>query len=120
MNLKDIQETVRKYIPEESIWRSNINGDNDYFNVEIVERSATVKKGYVHCTTSIGFRRYGEWTKFNLKFYNGCTKREVLRRIENLVEYYEKCKGKSDSYGKGLREYISATGGHRGNPVWMD
>lgn len=120
MNLQAIQKTVRKYVPEESIWRTNIVGDNDYFKVEIVERSATVKKGYVHCTTSIGFRRYGEWTKFDIKIPNGTKKSTVVTRIINLIRYYEKCKGKSDSYGKGLQEYIKATGGHRGNPVWMD
>lgn len=120
MNLQSIQKLIKKHVPEENIWRTNIVGDNDYFNVEIVERSTTVKKGYVHCTTSIGHRRYGEWTKFNIRIYNGTTKTDVLYRIQDFVEYYNKCKGKSESYGKGLQEYIKATGGHRGNPVWMD
>lgn len=120
MNLENIQKLVRKHVQEENIWRSNCVGDNDYFKVKIVEKSETVKKGYVHCTTSIGFRRYGEWKQFDIKFYNGTTKADVLHRIQDFVEYYENCKGKSESYSKGLQDYIRATGGHRGNPVWMD
>ncbi len=120
MNLENIQKLIRKHIPEERIWRSNINGDDDYFYVKIVEKSNIVKKGYVQCTTSIGHRRYGEWRKFNIKFYNRATKIEVLNRIQNLVEYYNSCNKTSKSHAEGFRQYVEATGGHSGNPVWMD
>jgi len=120
MKLDGIKKIIRAQIPEERIWRSNIAGDDDYFYVKIIEKSEKVKKGYVHCITNIGHRRYGSWKQFDIKIKDGTTKRHVLGMIENLVKYYNSCIGAKESYAEGFRQHVEATGGHNGNPVWMD
>jgi len=121
MNLQSIEKLVRKLVPQERIWNSNINGDFDYFTIKLITKeNSHLNKAYLHMTTSIGFRRYGNWRKFNIKLFNGMTKQDVLSSISNYVEYYNERARVPESYAKGLYEHIQSTGGHRGNPVWMD
>ena len=121
MNLQSIEKLVRKLVPQECIWNSNIVGDNDYFKVMLITKeNSELNKAYLHLTTSVGFRRYGTWTKFNIKLFNGMTKDEVMLRVSSYVEYYNKRAKVPENYTKGLMEHIKATGGHSGNPVWMD
>ena len=69
--LENIQKLVRKFVPKQEIWNSNINGDFDFFNVDI--KTNEKGKQYLHLTTSVGFRRYGHWKKFNIVIPNSCS-----------------------------------------------
>jgi len=118
MKLENIQKLVRKFVPKQEIWNSNINGDFDFFNVDI--KTNEKGKQYLHLTTSVGFRRYGHWKKFNIVIPNNSTKKDVLMKIQDYVEYYNTRAKVPESYAKGFLEHIKATGGHAGNPVYMD
>ena len=122
MKLESILKYARSLAPEESVWRSNVNGDKDYFSMKIVDRDTKsgVAYGHVLCTTSIGFSRYGTWKKFTIKLRNNLTKAEVEERLKEYVNYYNDCVQTRKSYADGFKSYVQSTGGHRGNPVWMD
>ncbi len=122
MKLESILKFARGLVPEESIWRTNISGDLDYFNMKIVKRDTKngIPFGHVLCTTGIGHARYGNWKKFNVKLRNGLTKAQVEEQLKNYIEYYRSCKGIRKSYADGFASHVRETGGHRGNPVWMD
>lgn len=118
LSIEEIKEYVRSLCPKESIWRSNISGDNDYFNVEIVYDDYDDQ--VVRCTTSVGHARYGEWTKFKIDLDEWLTKSQIQDSLKEYIEYYNKCAKVPEAYASGLAAHIKATGGHKGNPVWMD
>lgn len=122
MKLESILKYARSLAPEESVWRSNVNGDNDYFSMKIVDRDTKsgVAYGHVLCTTSIGFARYGNWKQFKVKLKNGLTKEQINVLLKDYLAYYNDCVQARKSYADGFKNYVQSTGGHRGNPVWMD
>lgn len=122
MKLEGILKYARSLAPEESIWRSNINGDEDCFNMKIIERDIKngIPYGHVLCTTRIGFARYGNWKRFKIKLRNGLSKAEIDDKLKEYVNYYNVCIQAKKSYADGFKKYVQSTGGHRGNPVWMD
>ena len=77
-------------------------------------------KDKVILTTYAGHSFYGEWTKFNIELRVPISKTDVNKRIKKYKEYQDKMSGRLQAYGKGLADYVKATGGHKGNPVWMD
>jgi len=118
MKLENIQKLVRKFAPKQKIWNSNINGDFDFFNVDI--KTNDKGKQYLHVTSSIGFARYGEWKKFDIIIPNNSTKKYVLENIESYIAYYNTRAKVPEAYANGFAAHIKATGGHSGNPVYMD
>lgn len=122
MNLESMLKYARSLVPDESIWRTNIKGDNDYFYMKIIKRDTEkgIKFGHVLCSTNIGYARYGTWKKFNIKLKNGLTKAEIEDRLKEYINYYNECIQTRKSYAEGFKNYVIETGGHKGNPVWMD
>ncbi len=122
MKLESILKHARSLVPEESIWRTNITGDNDYFSMKIIKKDTTnsILFGHVLCTTSIGHARYGKWKRFSIKLKNGLTKIQVEERLKEYIEYYNSCVNCRKSYADGFASHVRETGGHCGNPVWMD
>lgn len=118
LSIPQIYEYARSLCPQESIWRSNIRGDNDYFSIEMVYDDCDDQ--VVRCTTSVGHARYGSWIRFKIDLDEWLTKSQVKDLLKEYIEYYNKCAKVPESYASGLVEHIKATGGHRGNPVWMD
>ena len=122
MKLESILKYARSLVPEEVIWRTNIRGDNDYFTMKIIYRDTKNGIPYSHvlCTTSVGHARYGNWKRFKIKLKNGLSKAQIAEELKNYVEYYNSCIVYRKSYINGFKNYVRETGGHRGNPVWMD
>ena len=77
-------------------------------------------KDKIHLTTNIGFSRYGQWKKFDIVIRDGATKNEVMNSISDYVKYFHECSRTLDAYSSGFAEHINRTGGHNGNPVFMD
>lgn len=97
MTLDLIAETAKEMIPDRIVQRSNLKGDFDVFDIDIVKKSKGIPKGYVHITTNIGFARYGQWTRFDIKIPNGSPKEYVLSVLKGVQDYYNECINKEFS-----------------------
>ncbi len=113
MNSQEIKSTIREFIPKKEIWRSNMAGDYDFFKIKVKDNS-------VFLETAIGHSRYGKWKNFNIELKEGVSREVLLSTIAPVVDYYEECLGSKNAYANGFANYIEKTGGHKGNPVYMD
>ncbi len=87
---------------------------------EGIEFYKKVQKDKINLSTQAGHSFYGEWTKYDIDLKVPITKDEVEKRMKKFVEYKEQMQGRHSKYGKGLADWVRSTGGHHGNPVWMD
>ena len=44
----------------------------------------------------------------------------ALIKKSNLIPFIKDVRRRADAYNQGFADYIKRTGGHHGNPVWMD
>lgn len=87
---------------------------------EGMDFSKKVDKDKITLKTQAGGSYYGEWTKFNIVLKVPIKKEVVDKKLEDYKTYQQEMAQRYKNYGKGLSDYIKSTGGHHGNPVWMD
>ncbi len=80
----------------------------------------TIKKDKINLYTSKGHAFHREWRKFDIDLVVPITKINVDKKIKIYKGYRDEMAGRLSSYGKGLADWVKSTGGHKGNPVWMD
>lgn len=83
-----------------------------YFSKEV--------KGSKLVLSTFSTSSFSDYKKFNIELYPEMSKGQVDKLIKEYIKYYIQQIKKDERYRNRLTDYIKSTGGHRGNPVWMD
>ena len=112
-NIEELEKFCELYIKFGFTSTGGITGEGINF-------LKTLKNNTLNITTQAGHRYYGTWTQFDINLTVPIKTKQVLQKLEPLIEYQNKLNKRMAGYGAGLAAHIKSTGGHRGNPVWMD
>lgn len=112
-NTDDLQEYLYTKMKFGFQSTGGITGEGIYFGIDKNSKTITLN-------TQPGGSYYGTWSKFNIKLTVPINKATVDNKIEKYLEYKQKKIGNLRGYSKGLSDYVKSTGGHHGNPVYMD